>query len=278
MSEHANDRQPVAILQTGRLGDLWFTLPLAWELHKQGCEVEIWYDASFGEPFKYMPYVRPCPVRLPLTPNRANRRPWDFAKEAFNQVQLYAWLRMRRSRVIWNELYPLHLPRVIRRKTPYPTQWYERHPGVQFRRAVTTLPRRNDGTILLLKRSTSLFFQRGPAFDDWIDENLRLLAAATGYTPLHVMHGEEEPHRGCQICRADFDQYQQLIAGAGIVFGVSTSAHVLGQLLGKPIVSLYPDPKVRYIKIGDETAELHPYEILSDAQLECIVEECRRME
>jgi hypothetical protein len=277
MTEHAK-HEPVAILQTGRLGDLWFTLPLAWQLRQQGSEVEIWYDASFGNPFKYMPYVVPRPVRLPFSVNRINRRPWDFAKEAFNQMQLYAWLRMRRSRVIWNELYPLRLPRVIRRKIPYPVQWYERHPGVSFRRAPMTLPCRNDRTILLVKRSTSLFFQRGPAFDAWIDENLRSLAAATGYSPIHVTHAEEEPHPGCRSCRADFDEYQHLIAGAGIVFGVSTSAHVLGQLLGKPVVSLYPDPGMRYIKIGDETAQLHPYEILSSAQIEGILEACAKVE
>jgi hypothetical protein len=54
----------VSILQTGRLGDLWYTAPLAKWYYDQGRDVEVVYDGMFGNPFAFFPYIKPRPVHL----------------------------------------------------------------------------------------------------------------------------------------------------------------------------------------------------------------------
>jgi hypothetical protein len=77
-------------------------------------------------------------------------------------------------------------------------------------------------------------------------------------------------HPRYETWRGDLRAYQQLIARCGIIYGVNTSAHVLGQLLGKAVVACYPRVGRTIDTIGKETAKLCPGERLTTDQLRAV--------
>ncbi len=247
--------KPVSILQTGRIGDLWFALPLCKYLHDQGRDVEVVYDAQFGEPFTYVPYVRARPiiVQRPFSRDRGWSHFWN---EAIIQTKWLRVLKQEGREVIWNQVFPFHWPGAVMRRIPYPVYWYRRYPQINFRRAETTLDVSAGDRILVFRHSQSLKMTEDAAYFDWIDRNLQKVVGATGLTPLVVAYGNQPDHDRYETWRGSMDEYQQLIAGCGMVYGVSTSAHVLGQLLGKPIVTLYSKRRLVIDSIGEENVTL----------------------
>jgi hypothetical protein len=260
-----------AILQTGRLGDLWFTLPLAHHLHQQGLAVEVVYDAQYANPFTFAPYVTARPVPLPDRLKIKGR--WGYAiNQAYHQHCLYKSLKQQRvEKIIWRQIFPYRWIQAIRDNRPYPCQWYAAFPEINFRRAPTSLECANDRTILLLDKSQSVHFDKDDGYRGWFGENLQKLVAATQYTPVYVAHGSEPDHPRYRTWRGSQDDYQRLIARCGIVYGTSTSAHVLGQLLGKAVVPLYSNRKARYDTLGEEDAFLYPQDRLTAAQVDAVV-------
>jgi len=259
-------KKPVSILQTGRIGDLWYTLPLCKHLYDQGHEVEVVYDAQFGEPFNYVPYVhaRPIAVQRPF----ARDRGWShFWNEAIIQVKWLWMLKQEGRKVVWNQIFPFHWPGAVLRRVPYPVYWYRSYPGIDFRRAETTLKVTPGNRILVFRHSQSLKMAEDAAYFDWIDRNLEAVVEATGLTPLVVAYGDQPDHDRYETWRGSMDEYQQLIAGCGMVYGIITSAHVLGQLLGKPIVALYSDRQLVVDCIGGEDVELSRGSDLSSESL-----------
>jgi hypothetical protein len=265
-----NNVERAAILQTGRLGDLWFTLPLAHHLHQQGLSVDIVYDAQFGSPFTFAPYVNARPVTL-TEPFKFKGR-WSYAgNQAVNQLRLYRSLKPQYQRTIWRQIFPYRWLGAIRENRPWPCQWYAEFPEISFRRVPTTLECRNEKTILLLTKSQSVRFNSGDAHVQWIEENLNRLVEATKYTPVYVAYGNEPDHPKYQTWRGSLAEYQQLVAHCGMVYGIITSAHVLGQLLGKAVVPLYGDRKAIYDTIGDEDAILFPHDRLDAGQIDKVI-------
>lgn len=255
-----------AILQTGRLGDLWFTVPLADRLASLGHQVEVWYDEIYGDPFVYFPSVIARPAKLARVVPGSGRAA-RLANAAAQQLLLYARLRRLGRRVVWNQVYPFRLLAAYRSKQPYPYSWYRRYPGLDFRRAHSTLPLADDGTILYFAASASLRIGAASPFAPWLEANLELLETRTGYRVLYVPPPGEPDHPRFPTWRGDLDAYQRLIARCGLVFGISTSAHVLAQLLGKPVVACYADRRRIVDTIGGETAKLYPGELLDAAAL-----------
>lgn len=262
--EAPGEGRTVAILQTGRLGDLWFTLPLCHHLHTRGVRVEVVYDAACGSPFLFAPYVTPRPMSVKRV--LPGDRWWGrFISEALIEL---AWLRMlkREGRiVVWNQLYPFRWLSGVLRRRPYPEYWYRHYPAINFRRAVTTLDVKPGDRILVFRHSRSLNMAEDAAYFAWIDRNLDRVVEATGMRPLVVAYGEQPDHGRYETWRGTMAGYQELIAGCGVVFGMSTSAHVLGQLLGKPTVVLYGRYQFVVNTIGAETACVrNPDELTSD--------------
>jgi len=228
----SHKHKKITILQTGRLGDLWFTTPLAWHLHQQGVEVEVAYNAKFGNPFTFFPYIKPRP--LPLR----NWFPGDRFGYGINEMiwQPVEWLRLKRSgrTVIWNQIFPYRLLQSMRKGKPL-----------------------SEGdTMLVFTESQSIRFKKDSAYYEWIGRNLRNVIDATGLRPVVVAYGDQPDHPVYETWRGSLEEYQHLIAGCGAVFGISTSAHVLGQLLGKPLVTLYEQGQHPLGMIGNETVTL----------------------
>lgn len=227
----------VTILQTGRLGDLWFTTPLAWHLHQQGCEVEVAYNAKFGNPFTFFPYVKPRP--LPLHDwFRGSRFGYGFNEMIWQPSELLC-LKIQGRTVIWNQIFPYRQLQSLSKGKSFVECWYEKYPQINFRRAPCDLDVTKGDTILLFTESQSIRFSRDRAYYGWIYSNLEKLVDYTGLRPLVVAYGNQPDHPEFETWRGSFEDYQRLIAGCGIVYGISTSAHVLGQLLGKPVIPLY---------------------------------------
>jgi hypothetical protein len=265
-----NSPERTAILQTGRLGDLWFTLPLAHHLHQQGQAVEVVYDAQYGNPFTFTPYVTARPMKMPGPLESPGR--WSYAiNQAIHQVRLNQTLKKEYARVIWRQIFPYRWLHTVHENRPYPYQWYAAFPEINFRRAPTTLECADEKTILLLDKSQSVHFHKDDSYARWFEENLQKLVEATHYTPVYVASGSEPDHPKYRTWRGSQDDYQRSIARCGIVYGTSTSAHVLGQLIGKAVVPLYGNRKVRYDTIGEEDACLFPGERLDAAQLDRVV-------
>lgn len=255
----------VAILQTGRLGDIWLTLPLADHLHQQGIQVDCYYDARYGNPFSFTPYVNPKPVVLPDWIKLKNR--WGYAlNEAIHQARLLISLKRRYSRVIWRQTFPYRWLKVAWDNRPG-IRFYDTFPEISRLRAPTTLDCSNDGTILLFCRSQSVRFVQDARHHQWIEDNLQLLVQATGYAPIHVAFGNEPDHPKYPTWRGNLDDYQRLIAKCGLVYGITTSAHAFAQLTGKANIHLHGGPHINYNRIGNETAWLYPYDRFSPEQL-----------
>jgi hypothetical protein len=254
-----------AILQTGRLGDLWFTVPLADDLWRRGHPVEVWYDQVYGNPFAHFPSVLPRPVKLAqLFP--PGSRPATIANSAAAQAMLYAQLQRLGRKIVWNQIYPLRIGAWIENK-PYPQYWYRRHPGVDFRRARTDLSVKDGGTILYFAASVSLRIGAESAFKQWLESNLETLRKVTNYRVLYVPPPGAPDHQSFETWRGDLDAYQRLIASCGMIFGIITSAHVLGQLLGKPVIACYANRRRLVDTIGNETIKLFPGDILHGRDL-----------
>ncbi|MBD5635169.1 MAG: hypothetical protein IAI49_11890 [Candidatus Eremiobacteraeota bacterium] len=92
----------------------------------------------------------------------------------------------------------------------------------------------------------------------------------TRYRVIYVPPPGGADHARFETWRGDLGAYQRLIARSGMIFGIVTSAHVLGQLLGKPVVACYRDKRRRIDTIGSETARLYPGELLDDDVLRAI--------
>ncbi len=241
----------INILQTGRLGDLWFTTPLAWHLHCQGYEVAVVYNSKFGNPFSFFPYVKPMPVKL---------RDWFPGPRfgyGFNEMiwQPAEWVKLKfqGQRVIWNQIFPYRSVLSLAKRKPFVECWYERYPQINFRRAPCDLKVTSGDTILVFTESQSIRFTRDQAHRDWVDRNLRKVMAATGFRPVIVAWGSQPDHPEYETWRGSLEDYQRLIAGCGLVYGISTSSHVLGQLLGKPVIVLYDKNQHPLGRIGGET-------------------------
>ncbi|NLX24826.1 MAG: hypothetical protein GXY61_02540 [Lentisphaerae bacterium] len=256
----------VSILQTGRLGDLWYTTPLAHWLHQQGHTVEVVYDKCFGNPFSFFPYVEPRPVNLPRYCEK-NIRWGHLFNEVVWQLGWLHRLKAEGKKVVWNEIFPFRWLQAHCKGRPYVEYWYHKNPQINFRRATTTLTVSNEKTILVFLESQSISFTKGDAYQRWIDGNLKTLAARTGYKPVVVAYGNQPDHPEYETWRGSLNEYQRLIASCGIVYGISTSAHVLGQLLGKPVVALYNDRQSPVDTIGGETARLSYLEQFNANQL-----------
>jgi len=256
----------ISILQTGRLGDLWYTAPLAHWLHEQGHAVEVVYDESFGNPFSFFPYIEPRPVTLPRYCAK-NIRWGHFYNEAVWQLGWLLKLKLEGRKVIWNEVFPFRWLQAHCKGSAYVEYWYRRYPQINFHTASTTLPVSNKKTILVFQESQSINFKKGDSCNAWIDGNLKKLVARTGYQPMVVAYGNQPDHPEYETWRGSLDDYQRLIASCGMVYGISTSAHVLGQLLGKPVVALYNDRQSPVDTIGAETARLSFPQQLSEKQL-----------
>jgi hypothetical protein len=261
--------QTHAILQTGRLGDLWFTVPLADYISRGDCRVEVWYDEVYGNPFAHFPSVSPRPVKLARVLPSGSRSA-TVANAAAAQVALYAKLKRLGRNVIWNQIYPLRLGAWLENK-PYPQYWYRGHPGLDFRRARTTLSIENGRTILYFAASASLRIGAENEFSAWLEGNLETLRRYTKYRVLYVPPPGAPDHPNFETWRGDLDAYQRLIAGCGIVFGISTSAHVLGQLLGKPVVACYAYPRRMLDTIGNETIKLLPGDAIKQEVMEKVL-------
>lgn len=261
-------RKRAAIVQTGRLGDLWFVIPLADHLTDQDYSVEVWYDEIYGRPFEFFPSVIARPVKF-------NRIFAEGAvglravRSALQQILILARLALGRRRLIWNQIYPFRLDAYVR-GIPYPAFWYRNFPDLDFRRARTTLDVANDRTILYFTNSLSLGVRGCNAFTPWLEANLHKLAEHTGYRIVYVAPPGEPDHPVYESWHGRLDEYQGLIARCGLVFGISTSAHVLAQLLGKPVVACYKDRSRIIDSIGAETARLYPGEVLGEIDLAVI--------
>ncbi len=95
----------IAILKTARLGDIWFTTPLAGNLHEQGHSVTVVYDAQYGNPLAFFPHIEASPVRTRVWLRSRNR--WAYAlNQGLNQVLLLNRIRRQNDRVIWREIFP----------------------------------------------------------------------------------------------------------------------------------------------------------------------------
>lgn len=252
---------PVAILQTGRLGDLWYTVPLADYLAQNGQRVEVWYDQSFGHPFTYFPSVIPRPIQLPRFTDSSNV-PFRLLNSIGQQLYLYRKLRQLGRRIIWNQIHPLGIGAYFSNR-PYPEYWYRHYPTINFRRAQNSFQCRNDRTLLYFASSVSLRISAGNGYEDWLDRNLRQLQKLTGYHILYVPPPGAPDHPTHETWRGSLDDYQELIAHCGLVFGIITSAHVLGQLLDKPVIACYTSRRLIFDTIGGETLRLFPGDNIS---------------
>ncbi|PAW78393.1 MAG: hypothetical protein B9S32_07665 [Verrucomicrobia bacterium Tous-C9LFEB] len=252
---------PFAILQTGRLGDLWYTVPLADYLTQNGQRVEVWYDQSFGNPFTYFPSVIPRPLPLPRLTHGFSV-PANLLNSISQQLYLYEKLRQLGRQIIWNQIHPLGIGAYFANR-PYPEYWYRRYPEISFRHVQTTLQCHNDRTLLYFASSVSLRVSAANLYEDWLDRNLRLLQKLTGYRVLYVPPPGTPDHPTYETWRGNLEAYQELIAHCGLVFGIITSAHVLGQLLGKPVVACYTSRRWIFDTIGGETLRLFPGDHIS---------------
>jgi hypothetical protein len=240
----------ITILQTGRLGDLWFTTPLAWHLNQLGYEVEVGYNSTFGNPFIFFPYVKPLPFKL------KNWLPGNRFGYGINEIiwQPSVWLslKLRKKNVIWNQIFPYRQIQSLMKHKSFVECWYDKYPKIDYRHAPCDLKVTQGDTILVFTESQSIRFKTDQTYHEWIYRNLRKVVDATGFRPVVVAYGNQPDHHEYETWRGSLEEYQRLIAGCGLVYGISTSAHVLGQLLGKPIIPLYKGHHPLN-RIGDES-------------------------
>ncbi|GEM_PF-1956641 len=244
----------IAILQSGRLGDLWFVTPLAHALHQLGARVRVIHRAEFGNPFTHFPYVISSPAPGPQHP-RSSRLGYAADEAAWQWLQ---WRRLLREStpVIWNQIFPFRWPHALACGRPFPEYWYRTFPGIDFRRAPTTLEVTAEPFILFFRRSFSFRGVIPDGFDDWLRGTVNHLASVTGHRILVVATADEPDDPEHPTWRGSLDDFQRLVARCSVVAGITTSGHVLGQLLGKPVVAMYP-PDVRAVdRIGNETIAL----------------------
>jgi hypothetical protein len=182
---------------------------------------------------------------------------WDVA----------AKLKKEGRDVIWNQIFPFRWPQAHIMRRPYVEHWYRRYQQIDFRRAETTLETRNEKTILVFQESQSVSFTKDASYYDWIYGTLEKLVMKTGYVPIVVAYGEQPNHTRYDTWRGSLDDYQRLIASCGMVYGIITSAHVLGQLLGKPVVALYAAKQSIVDTIGSETTLLRFPHLFTAEQL-----------
>lgn len=244
----------IAILQSGRLGDLWFVTPLAHALHQLGATVRVIHRADFGNPFTHFPYAISSPAPAPV-PTRTDRLGYA-AEEAAWQWRQWRRLRAEATPVIWNQIFPFRWLPALASGHSYPEYWYRRLPGIDFRRAPSTLDLATEPLVLFFRRSFSFRGAIPDRFDAWMRDTVRQIAAATGFRVLVVATNSEPDDEDHATWRGSLEEFQRLVAKCSIVAGITTSGHVLGQLLGKHVVAMYP-PGVRSIdRIGAETIAL----------------------
>lgn len=244
----------VAILQSGRLGDLWFVTPLAHALHQLGARVSVVHRADFGDPFVHFPCAisspAPAPVRSKTT------RLGHAAEEALWQWRQWQRLRREPTPVIWNQIFPFRWLYAAASGASYPEYWYRNLPGIDFRTAPTTLEITTEPLILFFRRSFSFRGAIPDGFDVWMHHTLDRLAEVTGFRILVVATSEEPDDREHPTWRGSLDDFQRLVARCSVVAGITTSGHVLGQLLGKRVVAMYPRGVRAIDRIGGETISL----------------------
>ena len=263
-------QKKITILQTGRLGDLWFTTPLAWHLHQQGVEVEVAYNSALGNPFAFFSYVKPRPLTL------KNWFPGPRFGYGFNEMiwQPTEFMKLKRQgrKVVWNQIFPYRLIQSLPKMKPYVECWYEKYPEIDFRSAPCDLEVTQGDTMLVFTESQSIRFKKDRNYYDWIYRNLETVVEATGLRPVVVAYGDQPDHPVYETWRGSLEEYQRLIARCGLIYGIVTSSHVLGQLLGKPLVTLYEEGQHPLGMIGDENIHLCQGNSLPSAEemLQCL--------
>ncbi len=249
------ESKEIAIFQSGRLGDLWMTLPLANHLYKNAHKpIRIFYDKCYGNTvFSSFPYVDPVPIRM----NRfltETTRPSRLFSQGLAQLQTYIRLKRTGIEVVWNQIYPWRWLQATFFGKPYPYYWYLKYPEILNSRIVpSTLEINNGKTILVFMNSQSLPTLDTTKNHEWLHNNLEKLVEWTGYKPIIVAYGDQPDHPKYETWRGSLEEYQKLIAQCGIVFGIITSAHILGQLLGKIVIPLYGKNTSIIDSIGKET-------------------------
>lgn len=231
--------------------------------------MEIAYHDVFGNPFSFFPYIRPVP--LPLTSWAPKFRFQYLLNEMTGQPE--AWMRLRkmgRRRIVWPQIYPWRLLPSIAKRKPYSVCMYEKYPGLPFRETHSRLKVTPGDTLLVFTESQSIPFVKDDSYFAWISGNIDRIVRATGLRPVSVLYGDQVGPPNCETWRGTLEEYQQLLAGCGAVYGICTSAHVLGQLLGKPIVTLYQKRQQTLGRIGEDTVALGEGETISEAQLETL--------
>ena len=251
-----SEKQNTCIFQTGRLGDLWMTLPMANDLFQRSNDpIPVYYDKRYGpDVFHFFPYVEACPIDMPDRLPERNRL-LRLINQGFGQWITFRGLKKRYPRVIWNQIFPWRWFQACAYGRPYPDYWYRHNPKLAESRCVPTTLQVTQGQNILVFLSSQSLPRLGSAENaQWLERNLQRLVDVTGLDPLVVACGDQPDHPGYKTWRGSLIEYQQLIAGSALIFGIITSAHVLGQVLGKPVVALYGKNTMMLDRIGQETA------------------------
>ena len=262
----------VGIFQSGRLGDLWMTLPLANHLYQNGHKpIKIFYDECYGDTvFSPFPYVDPVPIRMNHFFTETTR-PLRLFSQGLAQLQAYFRLKRTGIKIVWNQIYPWRWFQATFLGKPYPYYWYLKYPEILKSRVVPSILEIKSGkTILVFMHSQSLPTLDTAQSHEWLHRNLDQLIKWTGYKPIIVAYGNQPDHSKYETWRGSLEAYQKLIAQCGIVFGIITSAHVLGQLLGKIVIPLYGRNTSIVDTIGEETLLLKFPDNFSDKDNETL--------
>lgn len=251
------ERTP-CIFQTGRLGDLWMTLPLGYYLFKRfNKPIPVYYDRIYGnDVFKFFPFVTGQPLDIKKILPEHNRV-LRVISQGMGQLNTFFSLKKRHHEIIWNQIFPWRWFFARINNQPYPHYWYRNYPDALKSRVVpTNLNVKNGETILVFLESQSLPQLNSKYARIWLERNLDTLVKKTGFKPLVVAYGDQPYHKHYETWRGSMDEYQNLIADCGVVYGISTSAHVLGQVLGKPVIPLYGKNQHVMDTIGQEPLRL----------------------
>lgn len=253
-----------AIIQSGKIGDLWLTVNLADALHLYDAETTVVYDERHGDVFEFFPSVKAMPV--PFKHWFKNEGFGHAFNEAVWQIYWVIKMELRGYKVIWNQVYPFRWLHCYLKKMGFADYWYRKYSLFRSRRPATTLEVKDEGIMLVIPPGGSEL----PQIEFY--HNMVFAKELFGQKVI-VIHSDDRSH--ClvteEIWEGSFSDYQQLVASCSLVFGEATSAHVLGQLLGKKTVAIYKEGTPRTDFLGGETVRLIGDEVITDEQLEKLV-------
>lgn len=235
-----------AILQTGRLGDLWLTIPKIQQLAHEGYRITVVTDIAYSGALSF---VRDAHEVIYPFNMASDPRLMYAIRQAISQPLTYAYLKAKYDLVVWNQVFPYRM--LKSRKRPFPEVWYDKRDWLHVDLSRIDLDICDKGYIVVNGTSISNNVDHADS-QSWVE---KLALKYGSYDNCFYITHDSFKHPRLQTIRTNsVQELANIVAGCHAVVGVGSAMHSIGCVLGKHVVAAYTkwDGANKFGTIGHE--------------------------